>query len=157
VITGFDIGLFLAVLLAMWVSKRPKQFAVEICAITLMTLIAADYVMDGVDFYYFALTTEGAAFTILMVIAVSLPVWSDRFFFRLMAAMFLVSCLVTWMYLYDWTTHSLYVGLSHAVALLHVGIMLGYADGVRNGLTMATNFLGLHHSRRGMGDKRHGS
>lgn len=132
-ITGFDVSIFLGILLAMLFSKWPKQFAIAVCALASLAMIGANYLLEGVSWYYFALMVEASALVGLMLFSHKLKEWNDRHFFRVMSFMFLLSIVVTWMYTFDWvTSHALYVQMSHAVALIHVFAMLSYADGIRD-------------------------
>lgn len=139
-ITGFDIVIFLGILLAMLFSKWPKQFAIAVCAIVQLLLIEANYFIPGAPWYPFAYAVEGTALVALLLYSFTFTEANDRRFFRLMAYMLLGSIIVTWTYTLNVTPYWVYFQMSHAVAMLHVALMLGAADGIRDL---------LQHYRRG--------
>lgn len=121
----------LGVLFAMLMSTRPKQYAIALCLISLSLMVGIDYLMAGVYQYYAFIGVELAAVAAILTSARVIPKAADRKFFRIMAGMLIASLFVTWGYLFDHLTFAAYSQLWRLVALIHIGIMLVYSDGIR--------------------------
>ena len=129
-ITGFDIGIFLAVLLAMLVSRMPKRWAMSVAVYALLAVGAANWWLVGGDKLYWAIIgIEILAALVLAEAAPRLARYADRVFFRLMSGMFCLSGLLSLTYLSTAMTFETYTSAWHVLALIHVGLMGIFADG----------------------------
>lgn len=103
------------------------------CIIAFLAMVVADSMLHH-DAKYRAL----AFIELIMVVAFFIcskvvSLYDNRRFMWLMSFMFGISCLLTTMY---WKTEGIpypvYVQASHGIAIIHVSIMLGASDGLRN-------------------------
>lgn len=138
-ITLFDVILPLGILLAMLFSKMPIKGAIAFCGVCSLSLIMMDYATTGWAYYYFALVVELGAFMAFLLTSRKLEKRQDRMFFRAMAGFFMLSFGVTALFTFEIlyysqsliSSHTDYVGISHLIALTHVGFMMAYSDGIR--------------------------
>lgn len=139
-ITLFDVIIPLGILLAMLFSKMPIKGAIAFCGICSLSLIWMDYATTGWAYYYFALIVELWAFAVFLLTSRRLEKRENRMFFRAMAGFFLLSFGATALFTFELlyfsqsliSSHTDYVGISHLIALGHVGFMMAYSDGIRN-------------------------
>lgn len=133
-ITDPDVFLFLGILLAMGLSKWPKQAMIGICALAFSSIVAVDFFLDGWAALYLAGNIQIAAFLGLVLFAIFIPAAKreDKLFYIAMLSMFVVGIFHTWAYVIWKPPHAEYVLFSRFVDVLHVILMLGFADGCRN-------------------------
>lgn len=134
-ISAHDIILLCLVGLALTLSKQPKRLAVGVCATALFVIVALDYFLSGVDFYWMALCVEAVCGLILWGAANDLRQYDNRMYYRALSSFFVCSCIVTGFYIYDvwiYADHSLYAATSRSVGVLHAVFMVGFSDTVIN-------------------------
>lgn len=132
-ITLFDIWIFLGILLAMGISKMPKQYAMAVSLYASMAIMGVNKVIGSGDYLYWAIIGIESLCALLLIDFIrQLDRHSDRFFFRLMAGMFCVAVLVHLACLTHIVPFAVYTHLWQAVAILHLAIMIWYADGPRS-------------------------
>ena len=139
--------LFLAVLFAMFISFRPKQFAIAICALALLAIMAAGHFFHGVALSWFAIAVNAVALVALMAIAHRLHP-KDQPFFRIMALMVWASIACTWGYLQDYISLGAHLEWMQIIALVHAAIMLGGTDGIQYAGSIGRRF---RRGRAGVG------
>ena len=148
-ITGFDAYLFIAILLALALTKEPKKIAVLACVFVLGSIMALNvYIEPGWSFYYAATLIEITA-SFAMILGARVQVKrANRMYFRAMGAFFALSVMVTFGLIMDVVAFSSYLSMSHAVAFGHVTFMLGFSDGVGNSIQNLRDYLsrGNNHS-----------
>lgn len=128
----FDVFVFLAILLAMLLSRQPKRTAVALCALVTVVLMAIDHFSSGWIYYYSAIVIEFSALVVLLALARRYKKYQDRLFFRIMAAFLWGSTLVSVLFTFGYITeHSAYYEYASMVAFMHVVFMLVYSDGFR--------------------------
>jgi len=141
-ITAFDAYLFIAILLALAMTREPKKIAVLACVFVLGSIIAMDAILEpGWTFYYAATCIEiTAAFAMIFAARVQ-ERRENRMYFRAMGAFFGLSVLVTFGLIMDVLPFSSYLSMSHAVAFSHVTFMLGFSDGLGNAIQNIRDYL----------------
>jgi len=141
---GFDIVIFLGCLLAMLLSKVPKQLAISVClgvslwGILITTARMYDLISVKVLYSLFGIVEFISALGLILY-ARWLINFRDRVFFMLMAMFLLLSSAMNVIfipiYLYtDYLTFELYQAAFQTIAVLHVSVMLGATDGLRTGI-----------------------
>jgi len=148
-ITAFDAYLFIAILLALAMTREPKKIAVLACVFVLGSIIAMDAILEpGWTFYYAATCVEITAAFAMIFAARAQERRENRMYFRAMGAFFGLSVLVTFGLIMNVVSFSSYLSMSHAVAFGHVTFMLGFSDGVGNGIQNLRDYLsrGNNHS-----------
>jgi hypothetical protein len=131
VISVYDILLVCIVGLAFTLSKQPKKTAVGVCIAALLLVVASDYLLSGVTFYWAALGIELSAGYILWGLSHDVPKQQDRMYYRALSAFMACSCLITGLYIYDvgvYASHPLYAATSQRVGLVHAIFMVIFSD-----------------------------
>ena len=148
-ITAFDAYLFIAILLALAMTREPKKIAVLACVFVLGSIIAMDAILEpGWTFYYAATCIEITAAFAMIFAARAQERRENRMYFRAMGAFFGLSALVTFGLIIDVLSFILYLSGSHVVAFGHVTFMLVFSDGIRNFVQDIRDYLsiGNNHS-----------
>lgn len=133
----FDIVIPLGILLAMLFSSMPKKAAMAVCLYASLAMIIIDLKApeSGLSlwfYYYSSCFIEFTAFVGFLYFARYQRLREDRMFFRAMSGFFLLSTAVTWIFIYDYIlAYSTYALISHFVAVIHMGFMMAYSDGIR--------------------------
>lgn len=133
-VTEYDVYLNLAILFAMFLSLQPKKGAIAFIAICSGIMTLVDVYADNIMVYYYTnFFIEITAATCFLILARRLKSKHDRFFFRAMAGFFLLSYLVTYLFIYHPPVLAFdnYKFYSRCVAIGHVLFMLGFSDGIR--------------------------
>lgn len=160
-ITHFDIFLWLGILLAMFLSKRPKQGAVAIVAIIASAGVLIDYwfpkdLVESLGLwieYFLASSLEATGAILLTFWATMLKKRADAQYFYLMAAFLLASSSVVVLFRNDViVTQADYIFYAQLVAVLHLLTMLIFSDGIRN-LARSTYDI-LSSNRSGLSNLR---
>lgn len=141
-IAPFDAYLFIAILLALAMTREPKKIAVLACVFVLGSIIAMDAILEpGWTFYYAATCVEITAAFAMIFAARAQERRENRMYFRAMGAFFGLSVLVTFGLIMNVLPFSSYLSMSHAVAFSHVTFMLGFSDGIGNAIQNIRDYL----------------
>lgn len=129
-VTHFDIAIFLGVLLAMLLSRMPKQFAMSVALICSLGIMGANYLIGAGDYLFWAIIGIEVLSALVLIKTLPRLQYSDRFFYRLMSGMFLIAAAVHVVYLATPLTFVAYTHVWQSVAVAHVLLMTGNADGI---------------------------
>lgn len=142
----FNVVVFIGVLLAIAISKMPKQLAIAIAAFVSLGNMGLIQLIGQGDYYYYALICLellGASLTI--DIAQNLDKDSDFTFFYMMAFMFTVAAIAHATYLALPSSlvgdqYAAYTHLWRTIAVVHVCLMLWWSDGRRDFLARIARY-----------------
>ena len=155
-ISVHDILIVCIVGLAFSLSKQPKRQAVAVCIIALLLVVASDYFLSGVTFYWAAFGIELSAGYILWGLAHDVAKQQDRMYYRALSGFMACSCLITGLYIYDigvYASHPLYAETSQRVGLSHAIFMVIFSDtaihtGIYNkGVALANSLFARDRTR----------
>lgn len=132
-ISSMEFYLAFGMFFAMLLSAEPKRSAIALLVVVhAMVNTLSDYI-DTARIYDLAILVETLA--AIALIRISKTLIKDVVFYHLMAFFLLTSSLITILYKHDIiVSHEGYIVASTSIAITHVVVMLGYADGVRNGI-----------------------
>lgn len=130
-ISDHDLIMVCLVGLAFTLSKQPKKMAVGLCVAALILIVAGDYFLTGVTFYWLAFGVELSTAYILWGLSHDIRARHDRMYYRALSAFLACSCVVTGLYIYDvgaYSAHPYYAATSSYLGLFHALFMVGFSD-----------------------------